>query len=202
MSRSRKTSCFLPPLPFPARLRIIRFLISAVQFFDVHQHRQKRVSVDLLGRFAFYHYSEFFHKFSDALPRAVVRGQWDITHAGGAYCVEEKQEYDGRLGKQPMVDLYTGYCLPKGPNVCLIMRQAKRETPKFYMLEQVYDHPVTHQTVIMTGYMLKGHARKKFFHSPVYAVRVDDGADVECNIFACEQILPPIRQELEALAKR
>jgi hypothetical protein len=176
---------------------------ASVKFFDVHKHRQKRVSVDLLGRFAFYHYSEYFHKFSDVLPRAVVVGQWDINLEGGAYCVEEKQSYDGSLGKQAMpLDIYTGYCLPKGPNICLIMREVKKETPKFYVLEAEYDNPVTLQTEVMAGYMLKGSHKQKFFRSPVYAVRVPAEKDVECNIFRPEKIPPDVLHELDALSKR
>jgi hypothetical protein len=50
------------------------FFHSALKFFDVHQHRSTRVGIDLPGRFAFFHYSEYFHKFSASVPRAVVIG--------------------------------------------------------------------------------------------------------------------------------
>jgi hypothetical protein len=177
---------------------------ASVRFFHVHQQRKKRVSVDLLGRFAFYHYSETFHRFSDALPRAVVVGQWDIGLEGGAYCVEEKQAYDGSLGKRRMRDAYTGCCLPKGPNICLIMRHVKTETPKFYVLEMVHEDPHTYQTEVMEGYMLKGSKKQKFFRSPVYAVRVPPEKDVECNIFrpVPPDVPPDVLHELEALSKR
>ena len=175
---------------------------SSVRFFDVHKHRQARVTVDLLGRFAFYHFSEYFHKFSNAIPRAVVVGQWDIKLEDGAYCVEEKQRYDGRLGQIRMLDYYLGYCLPKGPNICLIMREAKKETPKFYMLEAVHDNPETLQTEALSGYMLKGSHKQKFFHSPVYAIRVPDNRNVECNIVRCADVPEHLLHELETLSNR
>jgi hypothetical protein len=178
------------------------FFHSSVRFFDVHQHRSTRVGIDLPGRFVFYHFSEYFHKFSDAVQRAVVVGQWDIALTGGAYCIEEQQGYDGNLGKHRMIDHYNGYCLPKGPNICLMMKEVKKETPKFYMLETVYDHPKTLKTEVMAGYMLKGSYKHKFFHSPVYAVRVDDDKDVECNILRCGDISGDVLHELDALSDR
>ena len=177
------------------------FFHAAVKFYDVHQHRQTRAKTGLLGRFAFYHFSEYFHRFA-SVQRAVVIGQWDIHLSDGAYCVEEKQEYDGKLGKHTMLDSYTGYCLPKGPNLCLIFRESHRETPKFYMLEALYDHPKTRQTDVMAGYMLKGSYRHKFFHSPVYATRVPDTANVQCNILRCDDIPSHVMEELEALSHR
>ena len=172
-----------------------------MQFYDVHQHRQHRTKTDLLGRFAFYHFSEYFHKFA-AVQRAVVIGQWDIHLADRAYCVAEIQEYDGALGQRKMHDRYTGYCLPKGPNVCLLMREAKRETPKFYVLDAVFDNPDTLQTEVLAGHMLKGSFRHKFYHSPFYAVRVPDTTDVQCNILRCTDIPPHVLEELEALSNR
>jgi hypothetical protein len=177
------------------------FFHAAVQFYDVHQHRQTRTKLDLLGRFAFYHFSEYFHRFA-AVQSAVVVGQWDIHLAEGAYCVEEKQHYDGELGRQKMHDRYTGYCLPKGPNVCLIVREVHRETPKFYMLEALYDHPKTRQTDVLAGYMLKGSYRHKFYHSPVYATRVSEAVEVQCNILRCADIPAHVMEELEALSHR
>ena len=146
------------------------FFHSAVQFFDVHQHRNKRLKVDLHGRFVFYHYSEYFHKFSEAMPKAVVVGQWDIALDDGVCSVEEKQDYDGKLGKRAMRDLYKGYGLPKGPNMCFILKEEKKETPKFYMLESVHDDPETFQTQILAGYMLKGSYHHKFFAAARSAV--------------------------------
>ena len=177
------------------------FFHAAVQFYDVHQHRQTRAKTGLLGRFAFYHFSEYFHRFS-AMQRAVVIGQWDIHLVDGAYCVDEKQEYDGALGRQKMHDHYTGYCLPKGPNVCLIVREVHKETPKFYMLEALYDHPKTRQTDVLAGYMLKGSYRHKFYHSPVYALRVSETTNVQCNILRCTDIPAHVLEELEALSNR
>jgi hypothetical protein len=177
------------------------FFHSSVKFFDVHQHRQTRAKKGLLGRFAFYHFSEYFHKFG-SVQRAVVVGQWDIDLTDGAYCVEEKQEYHGTLGKPPMLDSYTGYCLPKGPNVCLILREVHKETPKFYMLEALHDHPETRQTEMLAGYMLKGSFRHKFYHSPVYAVRVPREKPVECNILRCEDVPAHVMVELEELSNR
>jgi hypothetical protein len=144
----------------PRQSGIHEFFHAAVKFYDVHKHRQARTKIDLLGRFAFYHFSEYFHGFA-AVKRAVVIGQWDINLVDGAYCVEEKQQYDGALGKHRMEDSYIGYCLPKGPNVCLLMREAKRETPKFYVLDAVYDNPKTLKTEVLTGQMLKGSYRHK-----------------------------------------
>jgi hypothetical protein len=178
------------------------FFDSAVQFFDVHQHRQKRAKINLLGRFTFYHFSEYFHKFSNDIPRAVVVGQWDIKLSDGAYCVEEKQEYDGKLGKIPMRDFYTGYCLPKGVNICLVMRQDEKETPKFYVLESIFNDPITKQTMTIAGYMLKGSPMLGFYRSALYAVRVPDGEDVECNIFRCEKIPPHVLHELETIENK
>jgi hypothetical protein len=178
------------------------FFHSSVTFFHVHQHRKTRAKTDLVGRFVFYHFSEFFHKFSAAVPRAVVVGQWDIEFLDGAYCVAEKQNYDGNLGKRRARDRYNGYCLPKGPNICLIMRQAKKETPKFYMLEAAHDDPDTLQTEVLAGHMLKGSERHKFFHSPVYAERVPADQDVECNILPCSGVSEHVMQELEALSNR
>ena len=173
-----------------------------MKFFDIHQHRQTRAKTDLLGRFMFYHFSEVFHKFSASIPRAVVVGQWDIDLAGAAFLIEEKQYYDGRLGKQEREDVYNGYCLPKGRNICFLMREAKKETPKFYMLESDYDHPITHETKVVSGHMLKGSHNRKYFHSPVYAERVPADRDVERNILRCEDVPPHVMQELDALAKR
>ena len=34
------------------------------------------------------------------------------------------------------------------------------------------DNPKTRQTEVLAGYMLKGSYGHKFYHSPVYAVRV------------------------------
>jgi hypothetical protein len=101
-----------------------------------------------------------------------------------------------------MRDGYTGYCLPKGPNICLIMRHATTETPKFYVLEAVYDNLDTLQTEVMAGYMLKGSLRHKFFRSPVYAVRVSADKPVDYNILRREEIPANVLQELEALSKR
>jgi hypothetical protein len=178
------------------------FFYSAVQFFDVHQHRNKRLKVDLHGKFAFYHYSEYFHKFSDAMPKAIVIGQWDIALDDGVCSVEEKQDYDGKLGKRAMRDLYKGYGLPKGPNLCFILKEEKKETPKFYMLEAVHDDPKTFQTQILAGYMLKGSYHQKFFHSPVYAVRAADGEEIQCNILRCGDIPADVVHELERLSNR
>jgi hypothetical protein len=116
--------------------------------------------------------------------------------------VKEKQEYDGNLGKQRMRDLYNGYCLPKGPNLCFIMREAKKETPKFYMLDAVYDNPDTLKTEVLAGHMLKGSLRHKYYHSPVYAVRVPADKDVECNILPCSRISEHVMHELDALSNR
>ena len=157
---------------------------------------------DLLGRFMFYHFSEYFHKFSASIPRAVVVGQWDIDFADGAFRIEEKQDYYGSIGKQERHAVYNGYCLPKGRNICFIMREAKKETPKFYMLEAEYDNPVTHQTEVLSGHMLKGSHNRKYFHSPVYAVRVPADKDVERDILRCEDVKPDVMHELDALAKR
>ena len=66
----------------------------------------------------------------------------------------------------------------EGSEYCLVMKEAKKETPKFYMLETVYDDPDTLQTHVISGYMLKGSNKQKFFHSPVYAIRVPDNKDV------------------------
>jgi hypothetical protein len=176
---------------------------ASVKFFDVHQHRQTRAKKSLLGRFMFYHFSEYFHKFSASIPRAVVVGQWDIDLSDGAFCIEEKQDYDGKLGKQTMRDVYTGCCLPKGRNICFMLRQGLKETPKFYMLEAEFDDPVTHETKVLSGHMLKGSENRKYFHSPVYAVRVAADKDVECNILRCEDVKPPgVMHELDALGKR
>lgn len=137
------------------------------------------------------------------MPKAVVVGQWDIALADGVCCVEETQEYDGKLGKRSMRDLYKGYGVPKGPNMCFILKEAKKETPKFYMLEPVHDDPGTHQTQFLAGYMLKGSYHHKFFHSPVYAVRVPDDEKIQCNILRCADIPDDdVMQELEKLANR
>jgi hypothetical protein len=178
------------------------FFYSALKFFDVHQHRNKRLKVDLHGKFVFYHYSEYFHKFSEAMPKAVVVGQWDIALADGVCCVEEKQDYDGKIGKRAMQDFYKGYGLPKGPNMCFVLKEEKKETPKFYMLESVHDDPKTYQTVILAGYMLKGSYHHKFFHSPVYAVRVRDDEEIQCNILRCADLPDDVMHELEKLANR
>jgi hypothetical protein len=179
------------------------FFYSALKFFDVHQHRNKRLKVDLHGKFVFYHYSEYFHKFSEKMPKAVVVGQWDIALTDGVCCVEETQVYDGNLGKRAMRDLYKGYGLPKGPNMCFILKEEKKETPKFYMLEAVHDDPGTFQTQFLAGYMLKGSYHHKFFHSPVYAVRVPDDEEIQCNILRCADIPDDdVMQELEKLANR
>jgi hypothetical protein len=178
------------------------FFYSAVRFFDVHQHRNKRLKVDLHGKFVFYHYSEYFHKFSEAMPKAVVVGQWDIALDDGVCSVEEKQDYDGKLGKRAMRDLYKGYGLPKGPNMCFILKEGKKETPKFYMLEAVHDDPETFQTQFLAGYMLKGSYHHKFFHSPVYAVRAADGEKIQCNILRCGDIPADVLHELERLSNR
>lgn len=90
---------------------------------------------------------------------------------------------DGRLGKQLMKEFHTGYCLPKGLNVCLIMKETERETPKLYALKAVYDNPVTHQTEVLSGYILKSSCMHKFFHSPVYVVRVPADKDVGAEYF-------------------
>ena len=47
------------------------FFHSLVRFFDVHQHRNARMKVDLIGRFAFYHFSETFHR--SASPKNSTR---------------------------------------------------------------------------------------------------------------------------------
>jgi hypothetical protein len=178
------------------------FFDSVVQFFDVHQHRQTRAKKNLLGRFMFYHFSEYFHKFSASVPRAVVVGQWDISLVDGAFCIEEKQNYDGKIGKQMMHEVYNGYCLPKGRNICFILRESHKETPKFYMLEAEFDDPVTLETMVLSGHMLKGSHTRKYFHSPVYAVRVPADKDFERNILRCENIEPNVMHELDALGKR
>jgi hypothetical protein len=178
------------------------FFDACVMFFDVHQHRQVRARKNLLGRFMFYHFSEVFHKFSASIPRAVVVGQWDIDLADGAFLIEEKQYYDGRIGKQERLDFYKGCCLPKGRNICFLMREAHKETPKFYVLESEFDDPVTHETKVLSGHMLKGSHNRKYFHSPVYAVRVAPDKDVERNILPCEDVPPHVMHELDALADR
>jgi hypothetical protein len=194
-----------PPSPDAAKESINpehEFFYSAVKFFDVHQHRNVRAKTDLLGRFIFYHFSEVFHKFSASIPRAVVVGQWDIDFADGAFRVLEKQDYDGMIGKQERSEFYNGYCLPKGRNICLMLKEAKKETPKFYMLEAEHDDAHTLQTAVLSGHMLKGSHNRKYFHSPVYAVRVPADKDFECNILRCEDVPAPVMHELEALAKR
>ena len=83
-----------PPSPVAAEDSINpehEFFYSAVKFFDVHQHRNTRPKVDLIGQFVFYHFSEYFHKFSEKLPRAVVVGQWDIALADGVCCVKKNR---------------------------------------------------------------------------------------------------------------
>jgi hypothetical protein len=150
----------------------------------------------------FYHFSEVFHKFSAEIPRAVVVGQWDIDLTDGAFSIEEKQYYDGMLGKQERRDFYNGYCLPKGRNICFLMRESHKETPKFYMLEAEFDDPITHETKVLSGHMLKGSHNRKYFHSPVYAERVPGGKDVERNIMRCEDVPAHVMQELDALANR
>ena len=82
------------------------------------------------------------------------------------------------------------------------MKEVKKETPKFYMLESFYDNPDTLQTEIIAAYMLKGSYKDKFFRFPVYAIRVPDKHDVECDIYRCEEIEPDILEELEALERR
>lgn len=169
------------------------FFQAAVNFFNA----DSQPSTNMQGRFVFYRYSEYFYKYSDAIPNAVVVGQWDIDQSG---FIKEKQEYDGRLGRHPMREDYQGYCLPKSINICLLMREAYKNTPKFYVLEELYDDPETVQTVLL-GYMLKASPLSKFFRSPVYAVRVPDDEDVKCNILRCEEVPQPILYELEALEK-
>jgi len=169
----------------PENAEAHEFFQALVKFFDIHQHRNARAKTDIVGRLVFYIFSEIFHKFSAEIPRAVVVGQWDIAFVDGAFCIEEKQDYDGHLGKQKRKDVYNGYCLPKGRNLCFLTREAKAETPKFYILEAEYDDPDTFQVHVLSGHMLKGSRTRKFFHSPVYAVRVPDGEDVECNIVRC-----------------
>jgi hypothetical protein len=178
------------------------FFDACVSFFDVHQHRQTRAKKNLLGRFMFYHFSEVFHKFSASIPRAVLVGQWDIDLVDGAFCIEEKQNYDGGIGKQEMHYVYNGYCLPKGRNICFLMRESHKETPKFYMLESEFDDPVTHETKVLSGHMLKGSHNRKYFHSPVYAVRVPADKDVGRNILRCEDVPAHVMHELDALADR
>jgi hypothetical protein len=175
------------------------FYHASLKFFHVHQHRNLRAKKDLLGRFAFYHFSEYFHKFPP-LPRAVLIGQWDIELKHGVYCVTEKQNYDGKIGRSAARDTYSGYFLPKGPNICFILRQAKKETPKYYMLAAEQDDADTFETRIMSGLMLKGSEGHKYFHSPVYAERVPSNRSVACNIKRCEDIPPHVMEELEALA--
>ena len=100
-------------------------------------------------------------------------------------------------GKQERHDIYNGI-LPKGRNICFIMREAYKETPKFYMLESEFDDPVTHQSKVLSGHMLKGSHNRKYFHSPVYAVRVPADKDVERNILRCEDVSAHVMHELDA----
>ena len=51
----------------------------------------------------------------------------------------------------------------KGRNICLIMRQAKSKTPKFYVLEPAHDHPVTHQTEMLSGLHAERYRGRSFF---------------------------------------
>ena len=61
-----------PPTSQPEDTEHEYFMLS-VKFFDVHQHRKKRLRVDLLGRFTFYHFSEYLRQIFECLmPRAVV----------------------------------------------------------------------------------------------------------------------------------
>jgi len=174
------------------------FFHAAHRFFDVNKEAVTDIQHDLPGRFQFYHFSEYFHKFS-TIQRAVVVGQWDISLSDGTYLIDEQQRYDGHIGKQPMREAYAGYCLPKGENICLFLKESKRQTPKFYMLETVYSIGATK---VYAGYMLKGSLQQKFFHSPVYAVRVPDGRAVDCNILRCEDTPAHVMDELEALSSR
>ena len=133
--------------------------------------------------------------------RSVV-GQWKIDLVDQTFFVKENQDYYGKIGKDEMHDIYIGYCMPKGPNICFIMREIHKETPKFYMLVSEYDDPVTHETKVLSGYMLKGSHKLKYFHSPVYAVRISGDKDVECDILRCEDVKPHVMHELDILADK
>ena len=54
----------------------------------------------------------------------------------------------------------------------------------------------------IAGYMLKGSYPHKFFHSPVYAVRIAESEQVQCNILPCAEIPEHILHELDKLANR
>ena len=106
------------------------------------------------------------------------------------------------MGKKDMRDYYKGYCLPKGINICFVMKELKKETPKFYVLRSIYDDPDTQKTDIMSGYMLKGSYLHGYFHSPVYAMRRADDEDVPCNILTRSNISDNILYELDKLTDR
>jgi hypothetical protein len=55
-----------------------------------------------------------------------------------------------------------------------MMKEAKKETPKFYMLETVYDHPKTLKTEVMAGYRPSKNGRqisRPNLTSPIRALR-------------------------------
>jgi hypothetical protein len=180
------------------------FFHACAKFFRVSEIHNVQIQENLPGRFAFYHFSEIFHKFSPTIPRAVLIGQWDIDLINGVYYVTERQAYDGKLGRLPARDRYNGYCLPMSMNISFILRHAMEQTPKYYMLRapSAYDDPETSQIQVLFGFMLKGSEEHQYFRSPVYAVRVPKDQRVARNILRCEAIPRHVLEELEALVAR
>ena len=94
-------------------------------------------------------------------------------------------------------ETFKGYCLPKGSNLCFVMRRSVNETPKFYTFDTRFEDETLARTSWMSGYMLKPEDGARCFHSPVYAERTRDGNEVNCNVVARSEIDPRILRELD-----
>jgi hypothetical protein len=175
------------------------FFEALSRFYYVHQDDNTRLIRFLTGRFVFYHFSEMLLDHGSPPKRAIVVGQFDIAATGKSPPVVEvieRQACDGRLGPSAMTETYEGYCLPKGSNLCFVLRDNRKETPKFYTFHKRFEDGAPARTTWMRGYMLKPTDGDGCFHSPVFAERAPDGG-VECNVLARSEIEPRILRELE-----
>ncbi len=171
------------------------FFNGFVKYYDVHKFKTGERAAHLTGRYRFYQYSEEFNNYGPDLPCAIVIGEFCIAAEGGVVSVVETQGYDGKLGRIAMTETYTGYCFPKGHEFYFLMKETTRDTPKLCVFYDVHHEGTPQRVKFMKGYMLKGSYDDTYFHSPVYALRDDDG-EITPNILRPADVPAHILTEL------
>jgi hypothetical protein len=171
------------------------FFAAVSKYYHAHKIRSGPRMDWLAGRYRFFQYSEEFNHHSADLSCAIVIGEFRIIPKPGLVLVEERQAYDGQLGKTSMTETSSGICLPKGHEFFFLMKTGARETPKFCVFHKVHYDGQPRRAQWMKGYMLKGSYDEAYFHTPVYAVR-EDSEEIACNIVHPDDVPPHILAEL------